>query len=157
MSVAFRRESDEEHKEPRFELPIPAGPNLVTARGLALIDRRVAELEAAIASEAEDEARETLRRDLRYWHTRQTTAELAPVPGDDMVAIGSRVRFRLNGRERQIDIVGADEADPAADRIAFQAPLAAAMLGAEPGEHVDFNGRAEAIAVIATQAIPGGG
>jgi len=73
MSVAFRRESDEEHKEPRFELPIPAGPNLVTARGLALIDRRVAELEAAIAAETEDEARETLRRDLRYWHTRQTT------------------------------------------------------------------------------------
>ena len=33
MSVAFRRESDEEHKEPRFELPIPAGPNLVTEDG----------------------------------------------------------------------------------------------------------------------------
>ncbi len=33
MSVAFRRESDEEHKEPRFELPIPPGPNLVTERG----------------------------------------------------------------------------------------------------------------------------
>ena len=37
MSVAFRRESDEEHLEPKFELPIPPGPNLVTARGLALI------------------------------------------------------------------------------------------------------------------------
>ena len=46
MSVAFRRESDEEHKEPRFELPIPAGPNLVTARGLALIDDQVRVLEA---------------------------------------------------------------------------------------------------------------
>lgn len=157
MSVAFRRESDEEHKEPRFELPIPAGPNLVTARGRALIDARVTELEAAIPAEADDETRETLRRDLRYWHTRQTTAELAPVPGDDMVAIGSRVRFRLNGRERQLDIVGADEADPAADRVAFQAPLVAAMLGAEPGERVDFNGKAEAIEVIATAAIPDAG
>lgn len=154
MSVAFRRESDEEHKEPRFELPIPAGPNLVTARGLAQIDARVAELERAITAEADDEARETLRRDLRYWHTRQTTAELAPVPGDDIVAIGSRVRFCLNGRERQLDIVGADEADPAADRVGFQAPLAAAMLGAEAGERVDFNGRSEAIEVIATAAIP---
>ena len=37
MSVAFRRESDEEHLEPKFEIPIPPGPNLVTARGLALI------------------------------------------------------------------------------------------------------------------------
>ncbi|WP_423607013.1 GreA/GreB family elongation factor [Sphingomonas sp. MS122] len=156
MSVAFRRESDEAHKEPRFELPIPPGPNLVTARGLALIDARVAELEAAAAAATDEEAREALRRDLRYWHTRQTTAELAPVPGDDLVAIGSRVRFRLNGRERRIDIVGHDEAEPAADRIAFQAPLAAAMLGAEPGERVDFNGRAEAIEVVATQAIPDG-
>ena len=34
MSVAFRRESDEEHKEPRFEIPIPVGPNLVTPAGL---------------------------------------------------------------------------------------------------------------------------
>ena len=34
MSVAFRRESDEEHKEPKFEIPIPVGPNLVTAAGL---------------------------------------------------------------------------------------------------------------------------
>lgn len=153
MSVAFRRDSDEEHKEPRFELPIPAGPNLVTARGLSLIDARVAELEAAIAAAPDDEAREALRRDLRYWHTRQTTAEVAPVPGGVMVAIGSRVRFRLNERERQIDIVGHDEAEPAADRIAFQAPLAAALIGAEPGERVDFNGRAEAIEVIATEAI----
>ena len=154
MSVAFRRESDEEHKEPRFELPIPAGPNLVTARGLALIDARVIELEAAVAAAEDDEARETLRRDLRYWHTRQTTAEIAPIPGDDMVAIGSRVRFRIGARERRIDIVGADEADPAAERIAFQAPLAAAMLGAEPGERVDYNGKAEAIEVIATRPIP---
>lgn len=157
MSVAFRRESDEEHKEPRFELPIPSGPNLVTARGLALIGARVAELEAAVAAAPGDEAREVLRRDLRYWHTRQTTAELAPLPGDDLVAIGSRVRFRLNGRERWIDIVGHDEADPAADRIAFQAPLAAALIGAEPGERVDFNGRVEAIEVIATGAIPDDG
>lgn len=157
MSVAFRRESDEEHKEPRFEIPIPPGPNLVTARGLALIDARVIELEAAVATAADGEVREALRRDLRYWHTRQTTAEPAPVPDNAMVAIGSRVHFRLAGRARRIDIVGADEADPAADRIAFQAPLAAAMLGAEPGERVDFNGKTEAIEVIATAAIPAGG
>ena len=157
MSVAFRRESDEEHKEPRFELPIPAGPNLVTARGLMLIDARVADLEAAVAAASDDDAREALRRDLRYWHTRQTTAEIAPAPGEEMVAIGSRVRFRLNGRERRIDIVGHDEGDPASDRIAFQAPLAAALIGAEPGERVDFNERAEAIEVIATGAIPESG
>lgn len=154
MSVAFRRESDEEHKEPKFELPIPPGANLVTARGLALIGERIAALEADLAKAETDEAREMVRRDLRYWHTRQTTAELAPVPGSDTVAFGSRVHFRLNGRERTIDIVGADEADPAADRIAYTAPLAAALLGAEPGEAVEFNGREDAIEVIGTAAIP---
>ena len=40
MSVAFRRESDEEHLEPKFELPLPPGPNLVTSRGLKLIEAR---------------------------------------------------------------------------------------------------------------------
>ena len=44
MSVAFRRESDEEHLEPKFELPIPPGPNLVTSRGLELTRAKVAEV-----------------------------------------------------------------------------------------------------------------
>lgn len=155
MSVAFRRESDEEHKEPRFELPIPAGPNLVTARGLALIDEQVRALEAQLESIEGEEARAPLLRDLRYWHTRQTTSQRAPVPEADVVAIGSRVGFRLNGRDRSIDIVGHDEADPAQDRIAFQAPLAAAMLGAEVGERVDFGGRSEAIEILSAAPIPG--
>ena len=49
MSVAFRRESDDEHLEPKFELPLPPGPNLVTPRGLAQIRAKVAELEARLA------------------------------------------------------------------------------------------------------------
>jgi transcription elongation GreA/GreB family factor len=154
MSVAFRRESDEEHKEPRFELPLPAGPNLVTARGLALIGEKVTGLEAAIAAESEDEPKELLKRELRYWHTRQTTARIAPPPEEGVVGIGSRVRIRFAGKERVIDVVGHDEADPAADRIAFSAPLAHALLGAEEGERVDFNGRAEAIEILETGPIP---
>lgn len=154
MSVAFRRESDEEHKEPKFEIPLPAGPNLVTARGLALIEARVAELEAAIAAEAEEEPREVLRRELRYWNTRRTTAEIAPPPEQDVVGIGSRVRIRMAGKERVIDLVGHDEADPHADRLAFSAPLAQALLGAEAGERVDFNGRPEAIEIVEVSAIP---
>lgn len=153
MSVAFRRESDEEHKEPRFELPLPPGPNLVTPRGLRLIEAKVAELETAIAA-AEGEAIESLRRELRYWVTRMTTAELAPPPADGEAGIGSRVTIRLAGRERVIHIVGADEADPATDRIGFAAPLANALLGAMAGERVDFNGKPEAIEVIAVSPIP---
>lgn len=153
MSVAFRRESDDEHKEPRFELPLPPGPNLVTARGRRLIEAKVAELEAAIAA-AEGEAVEPLRREHRYWVTRMTTAEIAPPPAEGEAGIGSRVRIRLAGRERTIDIVGADEADPTTDRIGFAAPLANALLGAIAGEHLDFNGKPEAIEVIAVSPIP---
>lgn len=154
MSVAFRRESDEEHKEPRFELPLPAGPNLVTARGPALLAAKVAALEAAVAAESDEEARKLLQRELRYWHTRQSTAEVAPLPEDGTAGIGTRVRIRLAGKARTIELVGHDEADPSADRIAFQAPLAHALIGAEAGERIDFNGKAEAIEILAIEAIP---
>ena len=151
MSVAFRRESDEEHKEPRFELPIPPGPNLVTPRGRALIDERIAELEAA--QQGADEARrEEIARDLRYWQTRRVTAIAAPPPPADEAAFGSRVRFTLDGAERTIEIVGDDEADPAAGRIAFSAPLARALIGAGEGDMLSFAGRADAIEVLAVEA-----
>ena len=147
MSVAFRRESDEEHLEPKFERPIAPGPNLVTPRGLELIGAKVVELETLIASAAEAD-RAALQRELRYWHTRQTTAEVVPPPKPGTVGIGSRVTYRLNGAERTVDIVGGDEADPAEGRVGFQAPLARALIGAEVGERVDFAGKDEAIEVV---------
>lgn len=148
MSVAFRRESDEEHKEPRFELPLPTGPNLVTARGEALIDERIAALEAE--QPGDDELRTAeIARELRYWKTRRATAVLAPLPPPDEVAFGSRVRFRLNGKEQEITLVGDDEADPAAGLIAFSAPLARALMGAGAGELLPFNDREDAIEVLA--------
>lgn len=148
MSVAFRRESDEEHLEPKFELPIPAGPNLVTARGLALIGERVAQLQAQVALGGEAEAVKAVQRDLRYWQNRQITAELAPVPSGQRVEFGTRVRIALNGKERDLTIVGDDEADPAAGLISFNAPLCRAMLGAEEGDLLPFNGVADAIEVV---------
>jgi transcription elongation GreA/GreB family factor len=145
VSVAFRRDSDEEHKEPKFDIPIPPGPNLVTARGLALIAARVDELEAG--NPAADEA-EAHARELRYWRARLATAHVAPLPAPGEVAFGAHVRYRLNGAERAIAIVGSDEADPEAGLIAFTAPLARAMIGAEVGEEVDFAGRDGAITII---------
>jgi transcription elongation GreA/GreB family factor len=148
MSVAFRRENDDEHLEPRFELPIPPGPNPVTARGLTLIADKVAALEAAVAAAEGEEARKTLQRDLRYWHTRHATAAIAPPPAEGEAGIGTRVRFTLHGKPREIAIVGHDEADPDAGLIAFSAPLAAAMIGLMEGETADFGGKADAIEVV---------
>ncbi|GAA0313142.1 hypothetical protein GCM10009087_24160 [Sphingomonas oligophenolica] len=106
-------------------------------------------LETAIAAEADEVAREVLKRELRYWNTRQTTAIVGPVPEGEEVAFGARVTFRLNGVQRTIDLVGSDEADPAVNRIAFTAPLAAAMIGAGPGDRLDFNGTPDAIEIVA--------
>ncbi len=150
MSVAFRRESDDEHKEPRFERPIPAGPNLVTARGLRQIEAQVATYEGLTAPD------EHAQRELRYWRQRLATARLAPPPPDDEAALGSRVRFRQDGRERQVDIVGEDEAEPAAGRIAASAPLARALIGAGAGDRLDFGGRRESLELIDTAPIPAG-
>ncbi len=153
MSVAFRRESDEEHKEPRFELPIPVGPNLVTAAGLALAEARVAALEALVASETDETRLAEAQRTLRYWRTRLATAELAPPPPPGEAALGSRVTFRLNGQQRTIDIVGDDEAEPAHGKIAFSSPLARALIGAGPGDFSDFGGQSDAIEVVEVSAI----
>lgn len=152
MSVAFRRESDEEHLEPKFELPIPPGPNLVTARGLAQIEARVAALEAGLAA-APAPDRAGIARDLRYWRTRLATAELAAAPADDSARIGTRVTIRLGGKERVLEIVGHDEADPDAGLIAFAAPLARAVIGLAAGESDVFGGRPlEVLRVVATPA-----
>ncbi len=149
MSVAFRRDSDEEHLEPKFELPLPPGANLVTVRGLALISAKVVELDAALTAAADDPPRAAIKRDLRYWRARESTAKLAPIPSGDIVAFGTRVTFALNGVTRTIAIVGSDEADPASDRITFTAPLARAMMGLSVGDFADFNGREDAIEIIA--------
>lgn len=144
MSVAFRREGDDEHKEPRFELPIPPGPNLVTRRGLALIEERVAALEAG---EATDEN----KRDLRYWRTRLATAEVTPPADGDEVGFGAEVDLRFDGQPRRLKIVGVDEADPAAGFLGFTSPLARALTGTIPGDVVRFGGKS--IEILGISAI----
>ena len=140
MSVAFRRESDEEHKEPRFELPIPPGPNLVTARGIELLQARNDELEAELDNTTSDERRAELQRDLRYWRARLATAQVAPVATGESVAIGTIVTIAQDGEERRLEIVGHDESDPAAGKIAFGAPLARLLIGGEEGDEIDHPG-----------------
>ena len=140
MSVAFRRDSDEEHKEPKFELPIPPGPNLVTRRGLAQLQQRNDELEAALGRADSDERRAELQRDLRYWRARLATAQVAPAASGEVVAIGTTVIIEQGGAERRLEIVGHDESDPTTGRIAYGAPLAKLLIGGEQGEEIDQPG-----------------
>jgi len=147
MSVAFRRESDEEHLEPRFELPIPPGPNLVTARGLEQIQTRLDTIEASLENKLSEDERKTVLREARYWRQRLASAQLARRPDGGRAAIGTRVSFLQDGRVRTIEIVGHDESEPAAGRIAFTAPLARALLDAEVGDEVEFAASQEPLCI----------
>lgn len=149
MSVAFRRESDDEHMEPKFELPIPPGPNWVTPRGLRLTREKVEAIEAVDTAGLDEEAGKKVKRELRYWRTRLATAQVQAVPDGEAVAFGSWVDYRLNGEAKRVAIVGDDEADPHAGLISFTSPLARAMMDAEPGETVDFANKVDAITIIA--------
>lgn len=153
MSVAFRRDGDEEHLEPKFEVPLPPGPNRVTPAGQALIEQRLAQFEALVAQTTDETALAAAKRDLRYWKQRKASAEVMPPAQGDVVAFGTRVTFRLNGQDRMIAIVGHDEADAGEGKVAFTAPLPRAMMDAEVGELVDFNGKAEAIEILGIMPI----
>jgi transcription elongation GreA/GreB family factor len=154
MSVAFRREVDEEHLEPKFGIPIAPGPNLVTARGKALIDEQVRTFAAILKAPNDEASQGAAKRDLRYWETRQITAEVMPQPSGDTVEFGTTVSFTLCGKPRSLSIVGTDEADGASDLLSFTAPLARALMGAEPGDVLPFSGDDDAIEVLAVTVLP---
>ena len=151
MSVAFRRDSDEEHLEPRFALPIPPGPNLVTRRGYALIQTRHDELEAQLATELSEEERKSVLREAQYWRSRLTSAQVAPAPTGNKVAIGTRETIERDGRVQSLSLVGHDEADPGAGRISFASPLGRTLLGAEAGDEVDLPGSADPISILSIE------
>ena len=98
MSVAFRRESDEEHKEPRFELPIPSGPNLVTAAGLAQAEAKVAELKEMVAGETDEGRLAELQRTLRYWNTRNGLDSVGFPITEELQENGRPVQYFQRGR-----------------------------------------------------------
>ncbi len=145
MSVAFTKEDSAETAAETMlpEKPVPAGPNLVTANGLAQLQRQLAEAsaayETALAIEDINERRRQSAnpwRDLRYLNERLRTAQLVPPPeSNDLVAFGSRVTIeRDDGRTQTFTIVGEDEADPKAGTLSFASPLARALMGKAVGE-----------------------
>jgi len=152
MSRAFVKDSDQD-TDTLPERAISAHPNLVTARGLALLEARVRELEterSAARAETDKAALARIARDLRYFQARKDSARLvktAPHPGQ--VRFGARARLRLtDGTERTFQLVGEDEADPAAGLISYVSPLAGLLMGKSVGDRVAFGAQtAEIIAL----------
>lgn len=151
MSRAFVKEDDDAPEE-LPERIVSTAPNLVTAEGLAQIEGEVARLEAALAEVGDDrDMRARITRDLRYWTTRRSTAQVMPPPPDNDVAhFGSVVTIvREDGRRQTFRIVGEDEADPAKGTISHVAPLAQALMGQGVGDVVRVAGGEAEIVEIA--------
>jgi len=147
MSRAFVKETAESAAPP--ERMVDDGPNLVTPEGLAQIEAHIERIEASMKTETNVLLRETLARDLRYWEIRKSTAEVVQPSTDGTVAFGSTVTIQRKGRTQTFRIVGVDEADASKGLISFRAPLAAAILGARPGDIVEADMQVGEIEIMA--------
>ncbi|MBE7731801.1 transcription elongation factor GreA [Devosia faecipullorum] len=151
MSVAFTKEESAETASETMlpDRPLPEGPNLVTAAGLAALEQHLADAratyDAAMSVEDVNERRRQAAspfRDLRYFTERLRSAQVVPPPENrDVVAFGCVVTFeRDDGRVQTYRIVGEDEADPKAGTISFTSPIARALIGKGIGEVAGVGG-----------------
>jgi len=144
MSRAFVKESDADTIE-LPDRPVSAHSNLVTAEGLAAIERELARHDAAHAAAvaaADKSAIAAAQRELRYWTARRTTAQVIAPPADkSRVHFGATVTVRRDdGRRQTFRIVGEDEADPARGTLSHVSPLARALFGKTVGDSVELAG-----------------
>ena len=146
MNKAFTRDDGDDSAPvipPRA--PLPEGvTNYVTPRGLALLKDEMAQLETERArfEAAPDEDARRRSRALVVPRIGELAARIASAvlvdqapKEQDVVRFGATVRVvARDGTERTHAIVGVDEADGAAGRIAFTSPLARALLGKREGD-----------------------
>ena len=147
MSRAFVKEDDDAPDEPLTPRPVSEQPNYVTAKGLAQLQARLAELETQRVeltpkADTDDAARDRLRtieRDLRYYRVRVESALLGGPQGRDaaVVGFGATVTVRDDsGARSRYTIVGEDEAEPDEGLVSWLSPLARVLEGGSVGERV---------------------
>jgi transcription elongation GreA/GreB family factor len=152
VSVAFTKEDSAETASETLlpDRPISPHPNLVTAAGLAALERQLQQARDAYdAAQAIEDINERRRqaaiplRDARYFAARVRTAQVVTDPtSTDIVAFGSTVTFqRDDGRVQTYRIVGEDEADPNAGSISFVSPVARQLTGKAVGDEVTVSGQ----------------
>lgn len=147
MSRAFVNEDAGADRPDLPELPVPPGPNLVTPRGLAALQAKIARRQADLAAlKARPDRLDKLpeaaaERDLRWLEARLKAAVVIDPAAHGLteVAFGLAVTVADGeGVETTYEIVGEDEADAPRHRIAPNSPLARALLGAQVGDVVTW-------------------
>ena len=147
MSRAFVNEDAGNDRPDLPERPVPPGLNPVTPRGLAALHDSLATRQSDLArlktrAERLDKLPEAAaERDIRWLEARLKAA----VPIDPATHDLTEVAFGLAvtvldeaGCETTYEITGEDEADARIGRIAPNAPLARALLGAQVGDSVTW-------------------
>lgn len=158
MSRAFVKDSDDVPELP--DRPLSEHPNLVTEKGLALIEAATTAHRAALAEAQAKEDRAAIAaasRELRYWDARRASAELQPPPADcETVHFGCRVTLHRDPPPPKgkatvtYTIVGEDEADPKKGTLSWISPLARALMGKQVGDIVPMGeGEAEILKIEA--------
>jgi len=152
MSRAFVKEVDHDIAD-LPDRPVSTHPNLVTAEGLAAIERTLGRFEAANKAAVAKNDRTAIAatlRELRYWKARRSTAQVVePAADRSKVHFGATVTVRRDdGRAQTFRIVGEDEAEPARGTISHVSPLARAVLGGMVGDTVEVPGGAATITEI---------
>jgi transcription elongation GreA/GreB family factor len=151
MRRAFERNADAAATEMLPERPISQHPNFVTSAGLGKIDARVGELEvlrsAALAA-GDLHTLAAIERDLRYWKQRRGSARVVAPPATPLIVrFGVTVHLRFDDDSvRSFQIVGEDEAEPAAGLLSWTSPVGSALIGCRRDEVLQAFGRNAAIA-----------
>lgn len=153
MSRAFvKDDADRENVVVTHRAPLPDDvPNLVTPAGLAALERELAELRAERRALQGGDANHAVRRlaaltdEIDALEERLASAQVVdkPASGTTEVRLGATLSVRdvaedggQAGRADGFTIVGVDEADPLAGKVAFTAPVAQAALGHHLGDVV---------------------
>jgi transcription elongation factor GreB len=154
MSRAFVNEDAGKDRPDLPDLPVSPGPNFVTPQGLADLHSRLSLLQdrlsglRARADRMDKLPEAAVERDIRWLEARLQAAVVVDPALHDLseVAFGLAVTVRdEEGRQSTYHIVGEDEADAPAGRIAPQSPLARALVGARVGDLVTWRRPAGAV------------
>lgn len=148
MSRGFVKEEDQEEAPvipPRAELPAGV-TNYVTPLGYDLLLQEKKTLEKEQKNLPQENETERRRASMVIDGKLQLLVErirsarilsLAKQPQNE-VRFGAVVKFKKGNRNLSFQLVGVDEADVKQQKIAFTAPLAKTLLGAQVGETVIF-------------------
>jgi transcription elongation factor GreB len=136
---------------PRRRAPLPEGvPNYVTPSGLRALREELAQLDAGPPSGADRfHAQAAWRSELE--HRIGTAIVTSPPEHRDQIRFGATVHLKdAAGKDRELRIVGVDEAEAARGLVAFTAPLARPLLGRRVGEvvRVKTPGREEELEIV---------